>query len=64
VTLARADVAGGRFFVYIHLHAVHPIASCNAAEIAMGMLVVSVSVVDRAGTEVVHADITRWVTPA
>jgi Domain of unknown function (DUF4442) len=27
-------------------------------------LVVPVSVVDRAGTEVVHADITTWVTPA
>jgi hypothetical protein len=27
-------------------------------------LVVPVGVVDRAGTEVVHADITCWVTPA
>ena len=27
-------------------------------------LVVPVSVVDRDGTEVVHADITTWVTPA
>ncbi len=100
------------FFVHNHLHTVHAIASCNAAEIAMGMLmeatvpsshrwipkamnvqylakattslraqahldppdftaitegtelVVPVSVVDRAGTEVVHADITTWVTPA
>src|ERR1700682_2658851 len=100
------------FFVYNHLHTVHAIASCNAAEIAMGMLmeatvptshcwipkamnvqylqkattglraqarleppdfdsitdgvelVVPVGVVDRAGTEVVHADITCWVTPA
>ena len=100
------------FFVYNHLHTVHAIASCNAAEIAMGMLmeatvptshrwipkamtvaylqkattslraqarlappdfasitdgieiVVPVSVVDRSGTEVVHADITTWVTPA
>ena len=26
------------FFVYNHLHTVHAIASCNAAEIAMGML--------------------------
>jgi Domain of unknown function (DUF4442) len=92
---------------------VHAIASCNAAEIAMGMLmeatvptshrwipkamsvqylatattglraqarlepipdfdgitegvelVVPVSVVDKSGTEVVHADITTWVTPA
>jgi hypothetical protein len=91
---------------------VHAIASCNAAEIAMGMLmeatvptshrwipkamtvqyrqkattslraqaqldppdfssitdgveiVVPVSVVDKCGTEVVHADITCWVTPA
>jgi hypothetical protein len=91
---------------------VHAIASCNAAEIAMGMLmeatvptshrwipkgmnvqyhqkattslrararldppdfasitdgtdvVVPVSVVDKSGTEVVHADITCWVTPA
>ena len=100
------------FFVYNHLHTVHAIASCNAAEIAMGMLmeatvptshrwipkamnvqylaegdhlaagagptgaaglraitegvemVVPVSVIDKAGTEVVHADITCWVTPA
>jgi Domain of unknown function (DUF4442) len=88
---------------------VHPIASCNAAEVAMGMLmeatvprshrwipkainaepvlekattslraraeldppdftdgvelVVPVTVTDRSGTEVVHADITTWVTP-
>jgi hypothetical protein len=90
---------------------VHAIASCNAAEIAMGMLmeatvptshrwipkamtvqymekattslrahagldppdftsitegteiVAPVSVVDKFGTEVVHADITCWVTP-
>ena len=101
------------FFLYNHLHTVHAIASCNAAEMAMGMLmeatvptshrwipkamnvqylekattslraqarldpvpdfdamsgggdvVVPVSVIDRAGTEVVHADITCWVTPA
>jgi acyl-coenzyme A thioesterase PaaI-like protein len=100
------------FFVYNHLHTVHAIASCNAAEVAMGMLmeatvlrthrwipkgmivqyhgkattslraraeldppdfaqitagvdlVVPVSVTDRNGTEVVHADITTWVTPA
>jgi acyl-coenzyme A thioesterase PaaI-like protein len=100
------------FFVYNHLHTVHAIASCNAAEIAMGMLmeatvptshrwipmamnvqylekattslraharldppdfssitegtevVVPVSVVDKSGAEVVHADITCWVTPA
>ena len=100
------------FFVYNHLHTVHAIASCNAAEIAMGMLmeatvptshrwipkamnvqylqkattalrararleppdfesitdgvelVVPVSVVDKSATEVVHADITCWVTPA
>ena len=100
------------FFVYNHLHTVHAIASCNAAEIAMGMVmeatvptshrwipksmnvaylakattslraqsrldppdftsitdgvdvVVPVSVVDKSGTEVVHADITCWVTPA
>lgn len=100
------------FFVYNHLHTVHAIASCNAAEIAMGMLmeatvprshrwipkamnvsylakattslratarldppdfttitggtevVVPVSVTDRDGVEVVHADITTWVTPA
>jgi hypothetical protein len=91
---------------------VHAIASCNAAEIAMGMLmeatvptshrwipkamtvqylekattslrararvdppdfaaisegvelVIPVSVTDKADTEVVHADITCWVTPA
>lgn len=101
------------FFVYNHLHTVHAIASCNAAEIAMGMLmeatvpkshrwipkamtvqylakattslraearlpeipdfaaitegtdlVIPVSVTDRDGTEVVHAEITTWVTPA
>ncbi|TDH53920.1 DUF4442 domain-containing protein [Mycobacterium eburneum] len=99
------------FFVYNHLHTVHAIASCNAAEVAMGMLmeatvprshrwipkamtvqylarattslratarldppdfssiaegvevVVPVSVTDRDGVEVVHADITTWVTP-
>lgn len=99
-------------FVYNHLHTVHAIASCNAAEVAMGMLmeatvpsthrwipkamnvaylakattslratarleapefptdtdgfelVVPVSVTDTSGTEVVHADITTWVTPA
>jgi len=100
------------YFVHNHLHTVHAIASCNAAEMAMGMLmeatvptshrwipkamnvqylqkattslraqarleppdfssiaegidlVVPVSVVDSDGTEVVHADITTWVTPA
>jgi len=100
------------FFVYNHLHTVHAIASCNAAEAAMGMameatvptshrwipkamnvqylakattslraqarlsvpdfseltegtdVVVAVSVLDAASTEVVHADITTWVTPA
>ena len=100
------------FFVHNHLHTVHAIASCNAAEVAMGMameatvpgthrwipkgmtvqylakattslraraeftppdfaaitegaeLVVPVSITDRDGTEVVHADITTWVTPA
>ena len=100
------------FFIYNHLHTVHAIASCNAAEMAMGMLmeatvptthrwipkamtvhylakattslratarlvppdfaaitegadiVVPVSVTDRHGVEVVHADITTWVTPA
>jgi acyl-coenzyme A thioesterase PaaI-like protein len=93
------------FFVYNHLHTVHAIASCNAAEIAMGMLMEAtvptshrwipksmnvqylekattslraqarrdhrrrrrggaVSVVDKSGAEVVHADITCWVTPA
>jgi hypothetical protein len=97
--------------VYNHLHTVHAIAACNAAEVAMGMLmeatvppshrwipkamtvqylekattslharaqlaspdftqitdgvelVVPVTVTDRSGTEVVHADITTWVTP-
>lgn len=100
------------FYVYNHLHTVHAIASCNAAEMAMGMLmeatvpsthrwipkamnvqylakattslrataelappafamitegtdvVVPVSITDRNGLEVVHADITTWVTPA
>jgi acyl-coenzyme A thioesterase PaaI-like protein len=99
------------FMVYNHLNTVHAIASCNAAEVAMGMLmeatvprshrwipkamnvqylgkattslhacarldlpdfaritdgveiVVPVSVTDRSGNEVVHADITTWVTP-
>lgn len=98
--------------VYNHLRTVHAIASCNAAEMAMGMLmeatvptshrwipkamtvrylakattslraqarlqppdfasitdgvdvVVPVRVLDKSGTEVVHADITCWVTPA
>jgi acyl-coenzyme A thioesterase PaaI-like protein len=103
------------FMVYNHLGTVHAIASCNAAEVAMGMLmeatvprshrwipkamtvqylgkattslraraeldppdfnqmtegsdgfdlVVPVSVTDRSGNEVVHADITTWVTRA
>ncbi len=100
------------FYVHNHLGTVHAIASCNAAELAMGMLmeatvptthrwipkamtvhylgkattslraeasidppdfatisagvdlVVPVGVFDQAGTEVVHADITTWVTPA
>jgi acyl-coenzyme A thioesterase PaaI-like protein len=100
------------FFVHNHLHTVHAIASCNAAEMAMGMLmeatvptthrwipkamtvqylqkattslratarldppdftsitegadlVVPVTVTDRGGAEVVHAEITTWVTPA
>ncbi|MHC9296792.1 hotdog fold domain-containing protein [Mycobacterium sp. LTG2003] len=100
------------FFIYNHLHTVHAIASCNAAEMAMGMLmeatvptthrwipkamsvsylakattslratatltapdfssitegtdiVVPVSITDSHGVEVVHADITTWVTPA
>ncbi|MCW2590016.1 MAG: thioesterase [Mycobacterium sp.] len=108
--LAEVDVPKW-FFVHNHLHTVHAIASCNAAELAMGMLmeatvptshrwipkamtvqylakattsvrasaridppdfgsitegaevVVPVSVTDRSGTEVVHADITTWVTP-
>jgi acyl-coenzyme A thioesterase PaaI-like protein len=99
------------FHVYNHLGTVHAIASCNAAELAMGMLmeatvptshrwipkamtvqylqkattslraraqfdppdfttitegvemVVPVGVFDAEGTEVVHADITTWVTP-
>jgi acyl-coenzyme A thioesterase PaaI-like protein len=98
------------WFVHNHLSTVHAIASCNAAEMAMGMLmeatvptthrwipkamnvqylakattslrafarldppgfaaitegtevVVPVSVTDRTGTEVVHAEITTWVT--
>ena len=100
------------FPVHNHLGTVHAIASCNAAEVAMGMLmeatvpsthrwipmgltvaylakattslratarldppdfatvtegteiVVAVSITDRGGQEVVHADITTWVTPA
>jgi acyl-coenzyme A thioesterase PaaI-like protein len=109
--LAEVDVPKW-FFVHNHLSTVHAIASCNAAEMAMGMLmeasvptshrwipkamnvaylqkattslrataridvpdfasategfdlVVPVSVTDRSGVEVVHADITTWVTPA
>lgn len=109
--LAEVDVPKW-FFVHNHLHTVHAIASCNAAEMAMGMLmeatvptthrwipkamnvqylakattslrataridppdfdaitdgaelVIPVSVTDRTGAEVVHADITTWVTPA
>jgi acyl-coenzyme A thioesterase PaaI-like protein len=109
--LAEVDVPKW-FFVHNHLHTVHAIASCNAAELAMGMLmeatvptshrwipkamnvaylqkattslratarieppdftaitegvdvVVPVSVTDRDGVEVVHAEITNWVTPA
>ena len=109
--LAEIDVPKW-LFVHNHLHTVHAIASCNAAEMAMGKLmeatvptshrwipkamtvqylakattslratarldppdfasitegtdvVVPVSVTDRDGTEVVHADITCWVTPA
>jgi len=108
--LAEVDVPKW-LFVHNHLHTVHAIASCNAAEMAMGMLmeatvptshrwipkamnvqylakattslrataridppdfdaitegtelVVPVSVTDRYGIEVVHADITTWVTP-
>ncbi|MDT5266635.1 MAG: hypothetical protein QOI90_3261 [Mycobacterium sp.] len=109
--LAEVDVPKW-LFVHNHLRTVHAIASCNAAEMAMGMLmeatvptshrwipkamtvqylakattslratalldppdfdairegteiVVPVSVVNRSGAEVVHADITTWVTPA
>ena len=109
--LAVVDVPNW-IFVHNHLHTVHAIASCNAAEMAMGMLmeatvptthrwipkamnvqylqkastslrataridppdftaitegaelVVPVSVTDRNDVEVVHADITTWVTPA
>jgi acyl-coenzyme A thioesterase PaaI-like protein len=109
--IAEVDVPKW-FFVHNHLHTVHAIASCNAAEMAMGMLmeatvptthrwipkamnvqylqkattslratarieppdftaiidgtelVIPVSVVDRSGAEVVHADITTWVTRA
>ncbi len=109
----RAEVAVPKwFYIYNHLHTVHAIASCNAAEVAMGMameatvptshrwipkgmtvqylakattslravaeftppdfdaisegveVVVPVAVTDRVGNEVVHADITCWVTPA
>ena len=109
----RAEVAVPKwFYIYNHLHTVHAIASCNAAEVAMGMameatvptshrwipkgmtvqylakattslravaeftppdfeaitegveVVVPVAVTDRDGTEVVHADIICWVTPA
>lgn len=107
--LAEIDVPNWTF-VHNHLKTFHAIASCNAAEIAMGMLmeatvpttyrwipkgmtvqylakattsvraraelpevdfsaigegaeiVVPVSITDASGTEVVHADITTWVT--
>ncbi|WP_412458287.1 hotdog fold domain-containing protein [Mycolicibacterium conceptionense] len=107
----RQRLSANHVFVYNHLHTVHAIASCNAAEMAMGMLmeatvptthrwipkamnvqylakattslraraeldppdfgavtqgtdiVVPVSITDRHGVEVVHADITTWVTP-
>jgi acyl-coenzyme A thioesterase PaaI-like protein len=109
--LAEVDVPKW-LLVHNHLSTFHAIASCNAAEMAMGMLmeatvptthrwipkamnvqylqkattslrataridppnfdaitegtelVVPVSVTDREGIEVVHADITTWVTPA
>jgi acyl-coenzyme A thioesterase PaaI-like protein len=109
--LAAVDVPKW-FLVHNHLKTVHAIAACNAAELAMGMLmeatvpithrwipkamnvqylakattslrataridppdfgaitegtdlVVPVSVTDRSGIEVVHADITTWVSPA
>lgn len=109
--LAEVDVPKW-FYVYNHLHTVHAIASCNAAEVAMGMameatvpathrwipkgmtvqylakattslratarfdppdfatitdgteIVVPVRITDRSGAEVVHAEITTWVTPA
>ncbi|WP_428350012.1 hotdog fold domain-containing protein [Mycolicibacterium sp.] len=109
--LAEVEVPNW-FFVHNHLRTVHAIASCNAAEMAMGMLmeatvptshrwipkamsvrylhkattslratarieppdfaaitegtevVVPVSVADRNGTEVVHAEITTWITPS
>lgn len=108
--LAEVDVPNWTF-VHNHLKTFHAIASCNAAEVAMGMLmeatvptthrwipkgmtaqylatattsvraraelattdfsaiaegaeiVVPVSITDRSGTEVVHVDITTWVTP-
>lgn len=107
--LAVVDIPNW-FGVHNHLKTVHAIASCNAAEMAMGMLMeatvptvhrwipkamtvrylhkattslratarlvppdfdaitdgadvdVPVSVTDRHGLEVVHADITTWVT--
>ena len=109
--LAEVDVPKW-FYVYNHLHTVHAIASCNAAEVAMGMameatvpathrwipkgmtvqylakattslratarfdppdfatitdgteIVVPVRITVRSGAEVVHAEITTWVTPA
>ena len=109
--LAEVDIPKW-FYIHNHLHTVHAIASCNAAEVAMGMameatvptthrwipkgmtvaylakattslraraqfsppdfaaitegteLVVPVSITDQAGVEVVHAEITTWVTPA
>lgn len=109
----RCVVTAPKWFgVHNHLHTFHAIASCNLAEVAMGMLaeatvptthrwipkgmtvsylaagrtgmtaraeldelpdftavtegtdlVIPVYLTDRSGAEVVHADITVWVTP-
>ena len=47
------------------LHARAQVDPPDFADITEGVdLVVPVTVTDRSGTEVVHAEITTWVTPA
>jgi hypothetical protein len=49
---------------YIPCTRSHPATPPHFSQIADGVdLVVPVSITDRTGNEVVHADITTWVTP-
>jgi hypothetical protein len=56
------------FFVHNHLHTVHAQARLDPPDFlhtTEGVeVVVPVRVTDRSATEVVHADITTWITPA